>query len=67
MVAPSEPKSDDIFSNIVFGTDMLMLTQCSGGKVRSFSQFEALASASGFLKCEIKGLAYTYSVIEFYK
>ncbi|CAL9227627.1 unnamed protein product [Arabidopsis halleri] len=67
MVAPSEPKSDDIFSKIVFGTDMLMLTQCSGGKVRSFSQFEALASASGFLKCEITALAYTYSVIEFNK
>ncbi|CAE6165646.1 unnamed protein product [Arabidopsis arenosa] len=67
MVTPSEPKSDDLFSNIVFGMDMLMLTQCSGGKERSFSQFEALASASGFLKCEISALAYTYSVIEFHK
>ncbi|CAA0405840.1 unnamed protein product [Arabidopsis thaliana] len=67
MVAPSEPKSDDIFSKVVFGTDMLMLTQCSGGKVRSFAQFEALASASGFHKCEVSGLAYTYSVIEFHK
>ncbi|KAG7540756.1 S-adenosyl-L-methionine-dependent methyltransferase [Arabidopsis thaliana x Arabidopsis arenosa] len=67
MVTPSEPKSDDLFSNIVFGMDMLVLTQCSGGKERSFSQFEALASASGFLKCEISALAYTYSVIEFHK
>jgi len=67
MVAPSEPKSDDIFSKVVFGTDMLMLTQCSCGKVRSFAQFEALASASGFHKCEVSGLAYTYSVIEFHK
>lgn len=46
---------------------MLMLTQCSGGKERSLSQLEALASASGFHKCEIVGLAYTYSVIEFHK
>ncbi|XP_010438010.1 PREDICTED: indole glucosinolate O-methyltransferase 4-like isoform X1 [Camelina sativa] len=67
MVTPTEPKSDDFFSNIVFGMDMLMLTQCSGGKERSFSQFEALASASGFQKCEIAALAYTFSVIEFHK
>ncbi|XP_010432829.1 PREDICTED: indole glucosinolate O-methyltransferase 4 [Camelina sativa] len=67
IVTPTEPKSDDFFSDIVFGMDMLMLTQQSGGKERSFSQFEALASASGFHKCEIAALAYTFSVIEFHK
>ncbi|ESQ54020.1 hypothetical protein EUTSA_v10025490mg [Eutrema salsugineum] len=67
IVTPIEPKNDDVFSSIVFSMDMLMLTQCSGGKERSFSQFEALASASGFLDCEIICLAYTYSVIEFHK
>ncbi|KAJ4880617.1 O-methyltransferase family protein [Raphanus sativus] len=67
IVTPIEPKRDDPFSNIVFSMDMLMLTQCSGGKERSFSQFEALASASGFLRCEIISLAYTLSVIEFHK
>ncbi|XP_010435762.1 PREDICTED: indole glucosinolate O-methyltransferase 1-like [Camelina sativa] len=67
-VAPSEPKrDDDNFSNIVFGMDMLMLTQCSGGEMRSSSQFEALASAAGFHKCEITDLSYTYSIIEFHK
>ena len=44
-----------------------MLTQCSGGKERSLSQFEALASASGFLTCEIICLAYAFSVIEMHK
>ncbi|KFK29765.1 hypothetical protein AALP_AA7G176100 [Arabis alpina] len=67
IVTPIEPKKEDPFSNIVSSMDMLMLTQCSGGKERSLSQFEALASASGFLNCEIICVAYAYSVIEFYK
>ncbi|KAJ4880614.1 O-methyltransferase family protein [Raphanus sativus] len=67
IVTPIEPKQDDLFSNIVFSMDNTMLTQCSGGKERSFSQFEALASASGFLGCKIICLAYMCSVIEFYK
>lgn len=67
MIIPTEPKSSDLFSNSVFGMDMLMLTQCSGGKERSFSQLENLAYGSGFLRCEIMCLAYSYSVIEFQK
>ncbi|CAF2068506.1 unnamed protein product [Brassica oleracea var. botrytis] len=67
IVTPIEPKNGDVFSNIVFSMDMLMLTQCSGGKERSLSQFEALASASGFLTCEIICLAYAFSVIEMHK
>ncbi|CAN7027258.1 hypothetical protein BRARA_F03756 [Brassica rapa] len=67
MIIPTEPKSSDLFSNTVFGMDMLMLTQCSGGKERSFSQLENLAYGSGFLRCEIMCLAYSYCVIEFQK
>ncbi|CAF2147583.1 unnamed protein product [Brassica napus] len=67
IVTPIEPKYGDVFSNVVFSMDMLMLTQCSGGKERSLSQFEALASASGFLTCEIICLAYAFSVIEMHK
>ncbi|RID50626.1 hypothetical protein BRARA_H01339 [Brassica rapa] len=67
IVTPIEPKHDDIFSNIVFSMDMLMLTHCSGGKERSFSQFEALATASGFLNCEIICIAFSHCVIEFHK
>ncbi|CAL9241006.1 unnamed protein product [Arabidopsis halleri] len=67
LVTPKEPMSGDLSSNTVFAMDLLMLTQCSGGKERSLSQFENLAFASGFIRCEIICLAYSYSVIEFHK
>ncbi|KAG7587380.1 Winged helix DNA-binding domain superfamily [Arabidopsis thaliana x Arabidopsis arenosa] len=67
LVTPKEPMSGDLSSNTVFAMDLLMLTQCSGGKERSLSQFQNLAFASGFLRCEIICLAYSYSVIEFHK
>ncbi|KAG7659910.1 Winged helix DNA-binding domain superfamily [Arabidopsis suecica] len=67
MITPVEPKPNDFSCNTVLGMDLLMLTQCSGGKERSLSQFENLAFASGFLLCEIICLSYSYSVIEFHK
>ncbi|EOA35284.1 hypothetical protein CARUB_v10020455mg [Capsella rubella] len=68
MTTPTEPKSGDLFSNTVFAMDLLMLTQCSGGKERSLLQFESLAFASGFVRCEyVCRLASSYSVIEFHK
>lgn len=67
MVTPVEPKINDISSNVVLAMDMLMLTQSSGGKERTLSQFETLASDSGFLRCEIICHAFSYSVIELRK
>ncbi|KAG7587382.1 O-methyltransferase COMT-type [Arabidopsis thaliana x Arabidopsis arenosa] len=67
MITPMEPKPNDFSCNTVLGMDLLMLTQCSGGKERSLSQFENLAFASGFDRCETLCLAYSYSVIEFHK
>ncbi|XP_010428832.1 PREDICTED: indole glucosinolate O-methyltransferase 1-like [Camelina sativa] len=67
MITPTEPRSGDFSSNAVFAMDLLMLTQCSGGKERSLSQFESLAFASGFVRCDIICLAYSYSVIELHK
>ncbi|CAH8305247.1 unnamed protein product [Eruca vesicaria subsp. sativa] len=67
LITPTEPKSGDFSSNYMFAMDMLMLTQCSGGKERSFSQFEKLAFGSGFRRCEAVCHAYSYSVIEFQK
>lgn len=67
MITPTDPKGGDLFSKTVFAMDMSMLTQCSGGKERSFLQFENLAFGSGFLQCEIICRAYSYSVIEFHK
>ncbi|CAN8234159.1 unnamed protein product [Cochlearia groenlandica] len=67
MITPKEPKSGDFSSNTVFAMDMLMLTQCSGGKERSLSQFQKLAFDSGFLRCEIICAVLSYSVIEFLK
>ncbi|KAF8092631.1 hypothetical protein N665_0407s0011 [Sinapis alba] len=67
LITPTEPKSGDFSSNYMFAMDMLMLTQCSGGKERSFSQFENLAFGSGFRRCEVICCAYSYSVIEFHK
>ncbi|CAG7893749.1 unnamed protein product [Brassica rapa] len=42
-ITPTEPKSGDFSYNYMFAMDMLMLTQCSGGKERSFLQFKNLA------------------------
>ncbi|KAJ0231683.1 Uncharacterized protein HA466_0297960 [Hirschfeldia incana] len=67
MITPVEPKRGDFYSNIVFAMDLLMLTQCSNGKERSLLQFENLAFASGFLRCEVICHSYSYSVIEFQK
>ena len=66
-VTPTEPKGGDFLSDIMFAMDLLMLTQCSGGKERSLSQFENLAFGSGFIRCEVICLVYSYSVIEFRK
>ncbi|XP_010430401.1 PREDICTED: indole glucosinolate O-methyltransferase 4 [Camelina sativa] len=67
MLTPVEPKTNDTYSNIVLGMDMIMLTQLSGGKERSFPQIETLAFGSGFIRCEIICRAYSYSVIELHK
>ncbi|CAA7042465.1 unnamed protein product [Microthlaspi erraticum] len=67
MVTPLEAKSGDVCSNIVFGMDMIMLTQCSGGKERYLSEIEAISFASGFSRCEIVCSVYPFSVIEIYK
>ncbi|CAA7013417.1 unnamed protein product [Microthlaspi erraticum] len=64
MITPTEPKRGDTH---MFHMDMFMLTQCSGGKERSLSQFENLAFESGFLGCEVISLIYPYSIIEFHK
>lgn len=67
MITPLEPKANDFSSNVVLAKDMVMLTQLSGGKEKSLSQFETLASDSGFPRCEIICRAYSYYVIEFHK
>ncbi|KAJ0246647.1 O-methyltransferase domain-containing protein [Hirschfeldia incana] len=67
MITPLEPKANDFASNVVLAKDMVMLTQLSGGKEKSLSQFETLASDSGFRRCEIICRAYSYYVIEFHK
>ncbi|VVB04186.1 unnamed protein product [Arabis nemorensis] len=67
MITPIESKVNDFSSNIVFAKDMVMLTQFSGGKEKSFPQLKNLAFDSGFLSCEIICRAYSYYVIEFHK
>ncbi|CAA7022845.1 unnamed protein product [Microthlaspi erraticum] len=67
MITPIQPKINDVSSNIVLAKDMVMLTQCSGGKERSLSQFETLAFDSGFRRCEIICRVYSHHVIEFHK
>ncbi|KAG2331556.1 hypothetical protein Bca52824_002736 [Brassica carinata] len=67
MITPIKPEINDFSSNIVFAMDMTMLTQCSGGKERSFSQIETLASDSGFLRCEVICQANSHCVIEIHK
>lgn len=66
MVTPGEAKIRDICSNIVFSMDMTMLTLLDG-KERSLAEFENLAYASGFSRCEIVCPVYPFSVIEIYK
>ena len=67
LITPTDPKRGNFSSNYMFAIDMLMLTQCWGGKEKSFSQFEHLAFGSGFSRCEAICRAYSYSVIEFHK
>lgn len=67
MTTPENKKINDFSSNIVYAMDMFMLTQCSGGKERSFSQIKNLAGDSGFVLCEIKCHAYSYCIIELHK
>ncbi|KAL0886862.1 hypothetical protein Bca101_010845 [Brassica carinata] len=66
MVTPGEAKIRDICSNIVLSMDMTMLTLLDG-KERSLAEFENLAYASGFSRCEIVCPVHPFSVIEIYK
>ncbi|CAH8357619.1 unnamed protein product [Eruca vesicaria subsp. sativa] len=67
VMKPTQPKIEDLYSNNAFAKDMVMLTFLSGGQERYFCEIEALAFASGFRRCEIICLAYSYSVIELHK
>lgn len=67
VVMPIEPKIDDFSSNIGLTMDMFILSQRPGGRERSLSEFEALALASGFLRCEFVCRSYSFSLIEFHK
>ncbi|XP_010541800.1 PREDICTED: indole glucosinolate O-methyltransferase 4-like [Tarenaya hassleriana] len=67
MVTPEEPRGGDVRSNITFDFDMLMLSQCSGGKERTKAEFQDLALASGFTRCHFMSCASPYWVIEFHK
>ncbi|CAN8304560.1 unnamed protein product [Cochlearia groenlandica] len=67
LVTPDDAENGDINANIAFDMDMLMFTQCSGGKERSRAEFEALAIESGFTQCKFVCQAYHCWVIEFIK
>ncbi|CAN6896467.1 hypothetical protein Bca4012_094428 [Brassica carinata] len=67
LVTPDDADNGDINANIAFDMDMLMFTQCSGGKERSRAEFEALAIASGFTHCKFVCQAYHCWIIEFCK
>ena len=67
LVTPDNAESGDINANIAFDMDMLMFTQCSGGKERSRAEFEALAMESGFTHCKFVCQAYHCWIIEFCK
>nr|QWJ73388.1 indole glucosinolate O-methyltransferase 4 [Isatis tinctoria] len=67
LVTPDDAENGDIHANIAFDMDMLMFTQCSGGKERSRAEFEALAAASGFTHCKFVCRAYHCWIIEFCK
>jgi len=67
LVTPDDAENGDINANIAFDMDMLMFTQCSGGKERSRAEFETLAAASGFTHCKFVCQAYHCWIIEFCK
>ncbi|KAF2608784.1 hypothetical protein F2Q68_00046622 [Brassica cretica] len=67
MVMPKEPKSDDCSPNIGYTVDMFMLSLRGGGGERTLSQYEALAYASGFRRCELICRSFSFSLIEFHK
>ncbi|KAJ4874306.1 O-methyltransferase family protein [Raphanus sativus] len=67
MVIPKELKSDDCSSNIGLTVDMFMLSLRGSGGVRTLSQYEALAYASGFRRCEFICRSFSFSLMEFHK
>nr|VDD00274.1 unnamed protein product [Brassica rapa] len=67
VVMPTEPKCDDLASNLRFTLDMFILTQRSGGRERTLPELEALGCAAGFSRCEFICRAYSLSLIEFRK
>ncbi|XP_010539738.1 PREDICTED: indole glucosinolate O-methyltransferase 4-like [Tarenaya hassleriana] len=67
VVPDSGGEDHGAYSNIAFDMDMLMFTQCSGGKERTKAEFEALAMESGFACCRFICRAYHCWVIEFCK
>ncbi|KAF8103578.1 hypothetical protein N665_0188s0506 [Sinapis alba] len=67
MVMPTEAKSDDSSSNIGLTVDMFMLSLRGSSRERTLSQFEALANASGFHRCEFICRSFSFSLIEFHK
>ncbi|KAJ0237468.1 Indole glucosinolate O-methyltransferase 4 [Hirschfeldia incana] len=67
LVTPDDAENGDINANIAFDMDMLMFTQCSGGKERSRAEFKALAAAAGFNQCKFVCQAYHCWIIEFCK
>ncbi|KAG5381181.1 hypothetical protein IGI04_029023 [Brassica rapa subsp. trilocularis] len=67
MVMPKEPTSDDCSPNIGYTVDMFMLSLRGSGGERTLSQYEALAYASGFRRCELICRSFSFSLMEFHK
>ncbi|KAF2609357.1 hypothetical protein F2Q68_00045422 [Brassica cretica] len=67
VVMPTEPKCDDLASNLRFTLDMFILTQRSGGRERTLPELEALGCAAGFSRCQFICRAYSLSLIELRK
>ncbi|KAL0702055.1 hypothetical protein Bca4012_058177 [Brassica carinata] len=68
MVMPTESLKSDVFSsNIGLTVDMFMLSLRGSGGERTLSQYEAIAYASGFRRCEFICRSFSFYLMEFHK
>ncbi|GLU19307.1 hypothetical protein SLE2022_355660 [Rubroshorea leprosula] len=65
-IAPVLPETD-VVSKVITQCDVLMMTQCPGGRERTQHEFMRLASRSGFSGIRYECVVYTSWVMELFK
>ncbi|GLU19309.1 hypothetical protein SLE2022_355680 [Rubroshorea leprosula] len=65
-IAPVLPETD-VVSKVITQCDVMMMTQCQGGRERTQHEFMRLASRSGFSGIRYECVVYASWVMELFK